>query len=237
MSNVNGAPQGTGGSGDAETMERAAQELCWLQEIIARHEKHAFTVNALLAALLGGLATLVFSLKLSLGTPELALLGVPSVLMFGIWSSAHKTLCSRAIERAGAVEKFLRGETPAYDGPRVGLSLMSPRARAAELAGAGSAGSAHWWRAFTHSTNVIPWLIAVGVALVLLWANARRHEPQDLERLDLSAGAAQIQGRFGDRDCVLALTAQPAASGTPAGWMVKELRCEPSSASTAGAVR
>jgi hypothetical protein len=97
-------------------------ELQRLQEIIARHEDHAFKVRGVMYGLLGALSIPLFSdKKVITGETFLILAGIV-VLLFLLVELVHRSFVRLAIIRSMTVEEMIRTGKK-YDGPLVGISL------------------------------------------------------------------------------------------------------------------
>lgn len=151
---------------DSNKNEFVLNEIERLAEIIARHEKHAFTVKAFLAAVVTGLATMVYSRDISgdamTSWKEFGAVGAGAIVAFWIWATAHRVLSVRAIDRTTDIEDELRGDSKkVYNGPRVTKAMNPPE---------------KWyswqsWRKFFkrgfYITHATPFIIA-GLAVVFL---------------------------------------------------------------------
>jgi hypothetical protein len=142
----------------------ALNELDRLAEIIARHEKHAFTVKAFLAAVITGLATMVYSLNSPMEPTEFALLSAGVIAAFALWSTAHRILAAKAIRRTSEIERSLRlhlqrqgHQPPHYAGPQI-TEVMAAHSTSKEKR-----------QSFIYKTHSIPLTIAA-TALVFLCA-------------------------------------------------------------------
>lgn len=99
------------------------EEWRQLQEIIARHEDHAFKVRGVLYIILAGLAAGYFSEKL-INATQFVILALASTALVLLVELSHRAIVRVAINRAGKVEESLRDPvTSPYDGPRVKESL------------------------------------------------------------------------------------------------------------------
>ena len=135
------------------------KEIEVLQEIIARHEKHAFVVKALLATVLTGLAALVFSLNKRMEVIEVVVVGLLAVLTFGLWALTHAAIVSAAVSRVGKIEHNIRWRA-AYDGPKISVSMENVNANA-------------FWSAARYKTNSIPLTIGLLAVAIIAWGADR----------------------------------------------------------------
>jgi hypothetical protein len=198
--------------------EVALEEMSMLQEVIARHEKHAFAVKAFLAAVLTGLATLVFSLKIPVDLSMVTWLGLAAVAGFGTWATAHKIVCGKAIRRSAEVERFLRSPgTVIYDGPKIGESLA--KSNTLEQS----------WTSARHLTNSVPLILAVAAVLCLKIVAPKVSEAAasakkvTLQSITFTNDKLEASGVFGDRDCMLSAERVNDSASSP--LVVKQIKC------------
>lgn len=128
-------------------------ELAYLQEIIAQHERHAFTVMALMAAVLTGLGTLTFSWKVKLTPQEVWQIGAIAIVAFSAWALSHRAVASKCIRRVREIEETIENGR-GYKGPNASRPLKD---LPLDL----------WWEAFWYRTNSIPIIIAFGVVFFM----------------------------------------------------------------------
>lgn len=148
-------------------------ELGYLQDIITTHDKHSFTVMALMAATITGLATLAFSWKTNLDPKELLWIGLAANGAFGLWALSHRNVSSKAIKRVRELEVLIR-DGGKYAGPWTSHTLAKQ-------------GLMNWWLAMSHPTFFLPMLISV-VAVCFTYALASGNQKPltavDVDRLD-----------------------------------------------------
>lgn len=128
-----------------ETLELIKLEVGTLQEIIGRHEKHSFTVLALLVAVISGLGFLAFSVRVNITAREVWWMGGIAVFTFGAWALTHRALCGRAIERQRQIEDQIRNGT---------YTCVEASSWLAELP------LETWLRALVYYTHIAPLIIA-----------------------------------------------------------------------------
>lgn len=160
--------------GDSNYKEFALNELDRLAEIITRHEKHAFTVKTFLAAIITGLATVVFSRDPSeaVMTPtEITVVGTGAVITFWAWATAHRLLASKAIRRTRRIEAQLSSGRKAisYDGPSVSQTMAEVTT------------FSDWRESGFYTTHALPFYIAIVAVVVLTYADIRRIDEQKRE--------------------------------------------------------
>src|SRR5690606_12772136 len=88
------------------------EELQFLQEIIFQHEKHAFTVMALMAAVLTGLGTLAFSWRVDLSSGEIRLIGFIAIFAFSAWALSHRAVAAKCVRRVREIEGAIENGEP-----------------------------------------------------------------------------------------------------------------------------
>ena len=146
------------GAGSSDGRPTPKDELAYIQTIITEHEKHAFTVMALLAAVLTGLGTMALSWKTNLTPDDIRwTIGCPAVGAFGIWALSHRAIPGKAIARVRTLEKIIKDGSK-YEGPWISHELqwviLDVR---------------NWAKCFFHHTFFIP--IGIALAAVFTLAN------------------------------------------------------------------
>ncbi len=154
-------------------------EMTVLQEVINEHERHAFTVLAILVAVLGGLATLAFSIKIDIEAREIRWLGFAAIVAFWIWATVHRGTAGAAIRRYRKLEKLLReGRTADYDGPRASITLSGGRIPLGT-----------WAKAFIYPAISLP----LAIAAFAIWQMSSLIERQTARQQDnVSAAFRQL---------------------------------------------
>jgi hypothetical protein len=109
-----------------DQFEQAHHELSRIQEIIARHEEHIFTLRGWMLTVLGGLLAAYYTgnIHLNLLVVQIAL---PTIALLFLWIEVrHSNVVESVVNRAEAVENQVSlahsqtSENSAwYDGPRV----------------------------------------------------------------------------------------------------------------------
>jgi len=168
-------------SSNIGTLEKSVSqndELGYLQEIIAQHEKHAFTVMALMAAVLTGLGTLTFSWKVGLTPQEVWQIGIVAIIAFSAWALSHRAVAAKCIIRVREIEDDIKKGSP-YTGPVFSSSLIKIPLNI-------------WREAFLYRTNSIPIFIGFGVVFFMSLLSERLQSLPEKSILNTSTINSQI---------------------------------------------
>ena len=110
----------------------AWEEVKLLQEIAKNQEDWRFKIRGWAMALVTALSVAAFSSDVRLSGSQYFMLSVVILLVTCWLDVIYRVAQNRALDRAGVVEKHLRGEGD-YDGPKITESLSKPSTMAAQL--------------------------------------------------------------------------------------------------------